>query len=260
MINDFKVNGLMKKIMEGSVQDCLDIVFQPYFDIVDCRCIGAEILIRGICDNEIIPPDKFINLSEENGSILTIDLFSFTSGLQFLCENRLLQQGDLRFSFNFSPYSFNHPDFASLICSHISRDSAPGIILEITESNIPLNEHAIRNAIRLREHGFLIAWDDDDSLNYTFRTLQYFKFDFAKLDKSLLANGRASLIKNIINVYRDFKSDIIVEGVEQQAQLTMLRQMNVRYAQGFLFSPPVNRSEFIEKYISAGGKSICIFA
>lgn len=246
MINNFKVNWLMNKIAEGNMQDCLDIVFQPFIDIIDSRCVGAEILIRGIYEHEIISPDEFINLSEVNGSILNIDLFAFRCGLQFIRDNQLLQKEHLQFSFNFSPYTFNLPHFASLLCAETSRDIASGIILEITESNIPLNGHAIRNAIRLRDHGFHIAWDDVDSLNCAFRTLQYFKFDFAKLDKSLLANNKKSLIKNIINVYRDFNTEIIVEGVEDSEQLSMLREMKVRYAQGFLFSPPVSKDEFIE--------------
>ncbi|MEB6381619.1 EAL domain-containing protein [Leclercia adecarboxylata] len=249
MKNDLKVDWLMKKIREGSVQDCLDIVLQPFINIVDSRCIGAEILTRGIYDNEIITPDKFIRLSERNGSILSIDLFTFRNGLQFLYDNHLMEQGRFRFSFNFSPDSFNRPDFASMISKDISRDIAPYIILEITESKIPLNNHAIRNAIKLREHGFLIAWDDVDSLDYAFRTLQYFKFDFAKLDKSLLASDRKSLLKNIISVYHDFNTEVIVEGVEEQEQLSLLRQMNVKHAQGYLFSSPVSKSVFLEKYI-----------
>ncbi|MBL7636510.1 EAL domain-containing protein [Atlantibacter hermannii] len=249
MINDFKVNWLMKKIAEGHLQDCLDIVFQPLMEIGGSHCVGAEILIRGIYANETITPDKFINLSEGNGSISDIDLFCFRSGVQFICDNYLLAQRQFRFSFNFSPCSFNRPDFAALICKDISRDIARSIILEITESNIPLNNYAIRNAVRLREYGFRIAWDDIDSLGYAFRTLQYFKFDFAKLDKSLLANNRPSLIKNIISVYHDFNTEVIVEGVEEPAQLSLLRQMNVKYVQGFLFSAPVSKSEFIDKYI-----------
>lgn len=243
----------MSKIVSGTFHDCLDVFFQPYVDIVDSQCVGAEILIRGICNNQIITPDEFINLCEENGTISEIDLFSFRSGMKFIRDNQLLQPGRFRFSFNFSPCSFNRPDFATLLCEEVCRDVAPGIILEITESDIPLRNQAIRNAIRLREHGFLIAWDDVDSLNYTFRTLQYFKFDFAKLDKSLLANNKQSLIQNLITIYRDFNIDIIVEGVENETQLSMLHQLNVKYCQGFLFSPPITKSVFIERYFPKSG-------
>lgn len=247
MLNNSKVDWLTKQIAASNV-DCLDIVLQPYIDIVDFRCVGAEILIRGICNNEIITPDEFVSLSEENGSIFNIDLFSLRRGLEFLCNNNILQQGRFRFSFNFSPYSFNLPYFATSICREVSRDIAPNIILEITESNIPLNNYANSNALRLREYGFFIAWDDIDSLNYAFRTLQYFKFDIAKLDKRLLANSNASLIKNIINIYHDFNTEIIVEGIESQEHINILREMNVRYAQGFFLSPPVSKTEFIKKY------------
>lgn len=247
MINNFEVNWLMTKIAHGVFHDCLDVFFQPYIDIVDSQCVGAEILIRGVFNDQIITPDKFISLCEENGTISEIDLFSFRSGMKFIRDNQYLQQGRFRFSFNFSPCSLNRPGFAAMLCEEVSKDEAPGIILEITESNIPLTHHASRNAIKLREHGFLIAWDDVDSLNYAFRTLQYFKFDFAKLDKSLLANNNLSLIKNIITIYQDFNTEIIVEGVETETQLSMLHQLNVKYAQGFHFSPPVSRTEFIER-------------
>ncbi|MBZ0059528.1 MULTISPECIES: EAL domain-containing protein [unclassified Leclercia] len=248
MINEFKVNWLINKISDGNVQGCLDIVLQPCIDIVDSRCVGAEVLIRGTYGNEMINPEEFISLSEANGSVLNIDLFSLREGVQFICDNDLLQQSHFRFSFNFSPYSFNLPDFASLICKEIDQKIAHHIILEITESNIPLNNYAIRNALRLREYGFLIAWDDVDSLNYALRTLQYFRFDFAKLDKNLLTNSKISLIKNLINVFHNFNTEIIVEGLEEQEQLSMLREMNVRYVQGFLFSPPVSKIDFIHSY------------
>lgn len=257
MINNFEVNWLMTKIAHGVFHDCLDVFFQPYIDIVDSQCIGAEILIRGVCNNQIITPDKFISLCEENGTISEIDLFSFRSGMKFIRDNHFLQQGRFRFSFNFSPCSFNRPGFAAMLCEEVCKDEASGIILEITESNIPLTNHASRNAIKLREHGFLIAWDDVDSLNYAFRTLQYFKFDFAKLDKSLLANNKSSLMKNIITVYHDFNTEIIVEGVETETQLSMLHQLNVKYAQGFYFSPPVSKTEFIERiFRNAGWKQV----
>lgn len=249
MINNSKVDWLTKKIATGNIDDCLDIVLQPYVDIVNFQCVGAEILIRGICNDEIINPDKFINLFEENGSIFKIDLFSFLSGLGFIYDNHLLSQNSFRFSFNFSPYSFNLPQFASSICRKVSRKIAPRIVLEITESNIPLNNYAISNVLKLRQHGFLIAWDDVNSLDYAFRTLQYFRFDVAKMDKSLLANGKLSLLKKIINIYHEFDTEIIVEGVELQEQIYILREINVRYVQGFFFSPPVSKTDFIKKYI-----------
>lgn len=248
MINESKVNWLINKISHGHIQDCLDIVLQPCIDIVESRCVGAEVLIRGKCNNAMINPEEFISLSEANGSVLNVDLFSLRTGVRFICENDLLQQSHFRFSFNFSPYSFNLPDLGSLICGEIDQKIAPHIILEITESDIPLNNHAIRNALTLREHGFLIAWDDVNSLKHALRTLQYFRFDFAKLDKNFLTKSKISLIKNIINVYHDFNTEIIVEGLEQQEQLYMLREMNVRYAQGFLFSPPVSMVEFLHAY------------
>lgn len=54
MIIHFEVNWLKTKIADGFFHDCLDVFLQPCIDIIDSQCVGAEILIRGICNNQII--------------------------------------------------------------------------------------------------------------------------------------------------------------------------------------------------------------
>ena len=77
------------------------------------------------------------------------------------------------------------------------------------------------------------------SLSY----LQKFKFDRIKIDRSFLqASGQmetnTAILRAILGLGRDLGIEIVVEGVETEGQLALLRDERCRYAQGYLFGRP----------------------
>ena len=74
-------------------------------------------------------------------------------------------------------------------------------------------------------------------------------FDIVKIDKGILWNaeknriGRA-ILENSVRMIRDMQRKILVEGVETEAQLQLVKELSVDYLQGFYFSKPVPASGF----------------
>ena len=75
--------------------------------------------------------------------------------------------------------------------------------------------------------------------------------DVIKIDKSLLWNAEKDelgmiILENTIRMIRQMKKKILVEGVETQAQIDLLDSLGVDYLQGFYFSKPVPKTDFVE--------------
>ena len=78
--------------------------------------------------------------------------------------------------------------------------------------------------------------------------------DVIKIDKSILWGAEKSelgmiILENTIRMIRQMKKKILVEGVETKEQIELLEKLGVDYLQGFYFSKPVPKTEFIN-YIS----------
>jgi EAL domain-containing protein (putative c-di-GMP-specific phosphodiesterase class I) len=78
--------------------------------------------------------------------------------------------------------------------------------------------------------------------------------DALKIDQSFVRElpgsaEDATIVAAIIAMAAQFRIKVVAEGVETQAQLEVLRQMNCTEGQGFLFSPALPRDEFEQRYL-----------
>ena len=80
--------------------------------------------------------------------------------------------------------------------------------------------------------------------------------DVIKIDKSILWGAEKStmgmvILENTIRMIRQMKKKILVAGVETEKQIELLEKMKVDYLQGFYFSKPIPKNDFID-LISSG--------
>src|SRR5690606_22260381 len=86
---------------------------------------------------------------------------------------------------------------------------------------------------------------DDFGTGYTsMRELRQFPISSLKIDRSFvnsLGDAPASMevVQTILALGRSMEVEAVAEGVETTAQLDHLRRLGARFAQGFLFSPPL---------------------
>jgi sensor c-di-GMP phosphodiesterase-like protein len=69
-----------------------------------------------------------------------------------------------------------------------------------------------------------------------------------------------TIIETLIDLAQNMRMDVIAEGVESFEQVLHLRDLGIRAAQGFVFSPPLPCSAFLQLVetidpIGAGGSS-----
>ena len=124
--------------------------------------------------------------------------------------------------------------------------------VEVTETTVAQNRDvAIAILKRLREFGVRVAIDDFGTGYSSLSYLQQMPFDCIKIDKSFVDRvGRGAtsdnICRTIIKMAEQLDKKSIAEGVESWAQLNFLRESGCDYAQGYLFSTPLNAKDFAE--------------
>ena len=230
--------------------------FQPKVD-QNMKTCSAEALVRWKKeDGKLVPPGLFIPIAEETGLIVEIGQQILTSTFHMVAENRerFQRHGLSSIAMNVSARQFLDPGFADFVISQArEKEVDPGfIILEITEEAMVQNLDITMQAMhQLKDHGFRLSIDDFGTGYSSMRYLKDFPLDELKIDKSFIdhivesRNDRAIAL-SIIDMAHNLNLDVVAEGVENEEQFRLLRDMNCQLYQGFLFSRPLPQHEFLK--------------
>ena len=110
---------------------------------------------------------------------------------------------------------------------------------------------AIYRLIRLKQEGFLFSIDDYGTGYSNMTTLFSLGADIIKIDKSLLWNAEKSalgmtLLKTSVEMVHEMGKKALMEGVETEAHIRILKELGCDYLQGYYFSKPIPQDAFIE--------------
>jgi EAL domain-containing protein (putative c-di-GMP-specific phosphodiesterase class I)/GGDEF domain-containing protein len=236
-------DAFAKALRSGELQ----VYYQPKLRIADGRAVGVEALMRWLReDRPVATPDVFIPLAEETGLIQDTTWFALSNSLQ----QSALWKG-LSVAVNITPGMLHHRDFVEMVLSAVStwNIKSGGLTLEITEGALIADfAQATARLARLRDLGVHISIDD---FGTGYSSLSYFKkipADELKIDKSFVMRmledeSDQRLVETIINLARQFRLEVVAEGVETQQTLDMLAGMGCNYAQGFLFAPALHKDQ-----------------
>jgi diguanylate cyclase (GGDEF)-like protein len=225
----------------------LQVHYQPKLRVADGRAIGVEALMRWLRDGRpVATPDVFIPLAEEAGLIQDTTWYALSNSLQ-----RAAAFEGIGVAVNITPAMLHHHDFVEMVRSAVSawNVKSGGLTLEITEGALIADfDQASARLMQLRELGVRISIDD---FGTGYSSLSYFKripADELKIDKSfvmrmLVDEADQRLVATIITLARQFKLDVVAEGVENQPTLELLSRMGCGYAQGYLFAPALNAEQ-----------------
>jgi len=231
----------------------LTAFFQPQFDQDNLLC-GAEALIRWIHPNKgIIPPNDFISIAEQSRVIHRLQDIILRKSCELINQLNALNICPVGFTIaiNISACQFD-TDLEESLCRVIKEfDLSPEYFkLEITESMLMKDVDKIIERIKiLKSKGFRFSIDDFGTGYSSLSYLHAFPVDELKIDKSFvdqITKSGGAIIDAIVSLSENFGFKVIAEGVEEQFQLDMLKQKNIDFFQGFLFSRPMPRDEFID--------------
>lgn len=246
------VKKLLAYIKQDALQDTLFFMLQSIINTHSGHCVGAEALVRGRVDGTTLFPDRFIPQLEENGDIRKVGLYVLQSALRFACEHRWYQNAEFKLSINFSPLEINDRETVKGIAT-IGGATAfrkKNIVIEITETDIPLTTEGRKNASWLQREGFTLAWDDIQYPEDLAKNNAHFTADVIKLDRSLLFPDALPRARQLIELCQAHGLPVIAEGVENAEQLHWLQEQNINFCQGYYFSPPISKQRFQESFIA----------
>jgi diguanylate cyclase (GGDEF)-like protein len=240
--------------------DAIEPYYQPLVDLGSKRVIGFEALARWTHPMlGSVPPERFIPIAESCGLIneLTDHL------LERAAATARRWPADLVLSFNISPSQLKDHTLGLRILSILGRSGlAPSRLeIELTEAALVRNLNGAQIVLgALRKAGVRIAIDDFGSGYSSLYHLRNLRFDKIKIERSFVDKMEHepeafALVRALLGFGHGLGLTVMAEGVEQPAQLAMLRAHGCQQAQGHLFSPPMPAADttaFVSAYGAEG--------
>lgn len=232
--------GLRRALTHNELQ----LHWQLQVDVEGWNVTGAEALLRWRHPElGTVRPSEFIPVAEECGLIAEIGHWV----LRHACTQAAAHLTDLRISVNVSPAQLLHANFVQTVCSALVCSGLPAqrLELEITESLfLDATPAALESLHELKRMGIRIALDDFGTGYSSLAYLRRFPFDTLKIDRAfvheLLEHEDArAIVHTITQLAQTLNMDTIAEGVEDAAQLDVLRKANCRTVQGYLAHRPM---------------------
>ena len=222
----------------------LSLQWQPIVDAQSWHVRGAEALLRW--QHPVlgaISPVEFIPVAEKSGLIGEVGAWVLLEA----CRTARQWLPDLSISVNVSPVQLMREHFLVDVKAALAESGLdPGRLeVEITES-VFLDDAAtaLANLHGLKELGVRIALDDFGTGYSAFQYLRRFPFDTLKIDRAfvrelLTHHDARAIVRTIVGLANTLGMRTVAEGVEEPAQLEVLRLAGCSEIQGYLVARPV---------------------
>lgn len=247
---------LLSEIQKGMDNDEFTFFIQPQCDIEKTKIVGGESLVRWIRkDGGMVSPGVFIPVLEKNGFVADLDMVVWDKVCQWL--RQCLDKGyhPVPISINVSRidvFSMDVPKYLMGLMEKYELDTKL-LKVEITESAYTESDDIIVNTVKeLQEYGFLVMMDDFGSGYSSLNMLKSVPVDVIKMDMKFLEINEqeeekgVGILESVVNMARQMKVPIVVEGVEFKKHEVLLQRMGCRYTQGYYYYKPMSISAFEE--------------
>jgi diguanylate cyclase (GGDEF)-like protein len=233
-------------LREADLEAELDVQFQPIVDIKAMKVVAVEALARWTSPKlGNVPADAFITTAERIGMIHAVTLTLFRRAMA----QALHLPAEIGLSFNLSANDITSPGTIDILVETIRLHAIQPrrITFELTETALMRDFDAAEAAIQvLRALGVRVALDDFGTGYSSLGYLRRLSLDKIKVDKSFAADlgseSGCNIVMAISALCDNLTLECIFEGIEDEEQLTKIRQLGYRYAQGYLFARPMEMS------------------
>lgn len=242
-------SGIVKAIENGE----FELHFQPIFSSSETESGAAEALIRWEHPKYgMVMPDEFIPIAEKTGKIIELGWCIFDEACRTVSELPS-SKGKWRVCVNLSPKQLEYPDIEKKLLKLMNHHGIQpaSITLEITESSMISEFVKIAGVMeRLKKAGFSLAIDDFGTGYSSLARLDSMQSDIIKLDRQFIANvgkshATAAIVDGLISIAHKLGQTVVAEGVETEDQKTLLESCGCDYMQGYLFSKPLPKQDFL---------------
>ncbi|WP_162805739.1 EAL domain-containing protein [Sporosarcina sp. PTS2304] len=232
------------------------MVYQPIYSISEQRIVGFESLIRwNSPDLGEISPFQFIPILETDEAI--VDTGRWIMHTVANQANEWSQAGFKNFTINVnvSVKQLHHESFLHDVYSMLeeTRIHPSLLIFEVTESVIVEKIDSVVQILeKLNAIGIKTAIDDFGTGYSSLASLTALPFQYLKIDKAFIDDverreaGAEAILKGIIDIAKALHQTTVMEGVETEEQLKLLKTFGAERIQGYFISKPLRVEDAVK--------------
>jgi EAL domain-containing protein (putative c-di-GMP-specific phosphodiesterase class I) len=233
----------------------LDVRYQPLLEVASGRVAGFEALVRWTHpERGPISPAEFVALAEETSLIVPVGEYVFDTACAAAREFIDAAGRPLFVAVNVSARQLREPGLLERVIARVDAAGLPrgSIKIEITESQA-MNPVLMQGFIALcHGHGVKVALDDFGTGYSHLTQMHLLPFDTIKIDqgfvRNMLTDARSmAIVETIVAMAKSLDASIVVEGIESEAELAVLKRLGCDYAQGWLVGKPQTRDELLTR-------------
>lgn len=229
--------------------------FQPVYDINTGKIVGSEILARWQHPTRgVLTPDKFIPVLEREGLMIDLDLYMLEEACKKI--QSWLDRGILTvpLALNISKLNVHRADFQERFVKTVEKyDISPVLLeLELPEKTLSFEENTkfIEFMNAMHQEGFSLGMDNFAQSDISaLGLMRQMPFDIIKINHRFLENPDGSdridtYVRSFLKLAEELHIRIVVENIETEAQLALVKHFGCTRAKGYYFSKPLCNEAF----------------
>jgi diguanylate cyclase (GGDEF)-like protein len=228
------MDEMIAELVDG---DALRAVAQPIVRLADQEIVAYEMLSRGR-QGLFEAPEQFLRLSRERGVLTAVDLRCLRNCLA--AAKRI--PADHVVHVNLYPTTLLESSIEDLIRMLTDPDSP--VCVELSEEQFVGDPRKLIDRVSaLRAAGIRLAIDDVGKGRGTLDSVMLLEPELVKIDKDLTHDAsrdvrKERLLRRLVALASALGAEVIAEGVESEADLGLLHELDVPLAQGFYWAKP----------------------
>lgn len=250
----FEIQGNIDEIIEEALEfKRFQVYYQPIYSVEKRKFVSAEALLRLFDPTYgFISPEILVTAAERSGAIHRIGDYVLEEVCRFIAEGEFHSLGLEYIEVNLSVTQCMRVNLADKILGIMAkhRVSAEYINLEITETAASHTQEIMaENLQKLHRAGISFSLDDYGTGYSNIKRVIQLPLKIIKLDKTFVDeqdNPKMRVVlKNTVAMLKDMNMEIVVEGIETQEMLDFFAELQCDFIQGYFFSKPVPKPEFV---------------
>ena len=231
-----------------------ELHYQPKLSKQGDQVLSAEALIRWRNNGELIPPGVFIPVAEKTGLVTAIGDWVLYEACRQWIEWQQMGIEIPSVAVNISVQQFQSRLFVNTVNKVLTETGMPPhkLELEVTEEAASARpDQVVKVMGSLKALGVSLAIDDFGTGYSSLAYLKRFPIDVIKIDRAFISQLEISaqdraIAKLIIEMSHQLSFKVVAEGVENDEQFQILKNMSCDLLQGFYFSKPLNSADYLE--------------
>lgn len=249
-------SGLSKFRLESELRTAINegkvlTVFQPIVDLRNHQICGFEALSRWQHPKlGVMSPFEFISLAEETDMIIEVGSLVFNRAIDLLSQ----LPDSIFININVSAKQLNDKQFLPGLSRQLkASDIQPNRLkLEITETMMVDTIMAQHWITQCHQSGFRVCVDDFGTGYSGLQQLLSLPFDVLKIDQVFIQGLLSEqvnqiLVEAMVSLAKKLGMKLVAEGVEDEQQHKLLKQLEVDFGQGYYYGKAMSKSEILTR-------------